>query len=76
MIQDHMHAKGTLEKRDGEWVFCSTSFIAPSKLAVLGFVRNARKSAQKYLDKRGLARPAVNWRSVKDIHRRAKTRNG
>lgn len=68
--------KGTLEKRDGGWVFCSTSFIAPSKLALLDFVRNARKSAQKYLDKRGLARPSVNWRSIKDIQRRAKTRNG
>jgi hypothetical protein len=68
--------KGTLEKRDGEWIFRSTSFVAPSKLAMLDFIGNARKSAQKYLDKRGLARPVVNWQSIKDLHRRAKAGNG
>ncbi len=47
--------KGTLEKRDGVG-FCSTSFVA-SKLALLDSIGNARKSAQKYLDERGLARP-------------------
>lgn len=64
--------KGTLGKRDGAWVFRSQSFQPPSKLAVLDFVRNARRSAQKYLDKRGLSRPAVNWAAIKEIQRRAK----
>jgi hypothetical protein len=64
--------KGTFEKRDGAWFFRSESFKPPSKLAILDFVRNARRSAQRYLDKRGLPRPEVNWDAIKDIQRRAK----
>lgn len=63
--------KGRLENRDGSWVFCSEGFEAPSKLAVVNFIKNARNSAQKYLDKRGLNRPEVNWAAVKEIQRRA-----
>ncbi len=63
---------GTLQKRDGAWVFRTASFNPPSKLAIVDFIRNARRSAQKYLDKRGLARPEVNWAAIKEIQRRAK----
>jgi hypothetical protein len=62
--------KGRIAERDGTWVFQSTSFNAPSKLAILAFVKNARNSAQKYLDKRGLKRPEVNWSAIKEIQRR------
>lgn len=65
--------KGTLEKREGAWVFCSRSFQPPSRLAMVDFVRNTRRSAQRYLDKRSLARPAVNWAAVKEIQRRARS---
>jgi hypothetical protein len=65
--------KGKVEKRDGGWLFRSESFEPPSRLAFVDFIRNARRSAQRYLDKRGLARPQVNWDSVKGIQRRAKT---
>jgi hypothetical protein len=64
--------KGVLERRDGTWLFRTESFTPPSKLAVLDFVRNLRRSAQKYLGKRGLARPEVNWSAIKDVQRRAK----
>lgn len=64
--------KGRLENRDGTWVFRSERFEPPSKLAVVSFIRNARNSAQKYLDKRGLDRPEVNWAAIKEIQRRAK----
>jgi hypothetical protein len=66
--------KGRLESRDGGWVFHSTNFNAPSKLAFVQFVRNNSTAAQKYLDKRGLKRPPVNWSAVKEIQRRAKAR--
>lgn len=66
--------KGRLESRDGGWVFQSTNFNAPSKLAFVQFVRNNSTAAQKYLDKRGLKRPPVNWSAVKEIQRRAKAR--
>jgi hypothetical protein len=64
--------KGIFEKRDGAWLFRSESFVPPSKLAILDFVRNARRSAHRYLGKRGLPRPDVNWDSIKGIQRRAK----
>ena len=65
--------KGRVEGGDGSWVFASEHFDAPSRAAVVFFVRNLRRSAQKYLDKRGLARPEVNWAAVKQIQRRARS---
>ena len=40
------------------------------------FIKGTRTSGQKYLDKRGLDRPAVNWAAVKEIQRRAKAKKG
>ena len=71
-----IHVKGYLQKRDGAWVFVTTSFNAPSKLAMLSFIKGARTSAQKYLRKRGLERPAVNWLEIKEIQRRVKAEDG
>jgi hypothetical protein len=65
-----IQVRGRLEKRNGEWDFVSTSFKAPPKLALLSFLKDIRTSAQKYLDKRGLERPEVNWAAVKEIKRR------
>ena len=64
--------KGTLEKRDGALFFRTEIFEPPSRLALLDFIRNARRSAQRYLDKRGLSRPEVNWDAIKEIQRRAR----
>jgi hypothetical protein len=64
--------KGSLGARGDTWVFHSERFDPPSKLAFVSFVRNARRSGQRYLDKRGLARPDVNWSAIKDVQRRAK----
>lgn len=64
--------KGRLESRGGGWIFQSTDFDAPSKLAFVQFLRNTSASAQKYLDKRGLKRPPINWSAVKEIQRRAR----
>ena len=68
--------KGRLENRNGTWVFVSTAFNAPSRLAMLVFLKGTRVSAQKYLDKRGLKRPEVDWAVVKEIQRRVKAKNG
>lgn len=67
--------KGRVENRDGAWVFVSTAFSPPSKLQVFSFLKAIRVSAQKYLDKRGLKRPAVNWVAVREIKRRVKANN-
>ena len=64
--------RGKLESRDGAWVFRSERFDPPPKLGVMSFVRNLRRSAQKYLDKRGLTRPQVNWAAIKEVQRRIK----
>jgi hypothetical protein len=66
--------KGGFARRDGAWVFSSTAFDAPSKLALLSFIKGARTSAHRYLDKRGLARPRVDWVAIKEIQRRAERR--
>jgi hypothetical protein len=63
--------KGSIEKRNSGWVFQSTAFNAPSTLAMVSALRGASTSAQKYLDKRGLTRPAVNWVAIKEIQHRA-----
>ena len=68
--------KGRLENRNGSWVFATTSFNAPSKLAMLSFIKGVRSAGQKYLDKRGLDRPEVDWAAAKEIQRRAKAKNG
>ena len=62
--------KGEVLEREGTWVFVSKSFEAPRKLAFLSFVMNARTASQKYLDKRGLKRPTVNWTATKGIWRK------
>ena len=51
-----IQVKGRLENRDGAWVFVSTAFKAPSKLALYYFIRGTQTSGQRYLDKRGLDR--------------------
>ncbi len=66
--------KGRIETRGDSRVFQSTSFDAPKKLAFVEFLRRNSVTAQKYLDKRGLQRPPVNWAAVKEVQRRAKGR--
>lgn len=63
--------KGILERRGDGWVFISQAFTTQSASQMVSFLRNIHRSGQKYLDTRGLPRPAVNWASVKEIRRRA-----
>ncbi|WP_101949205.1 hypothetical protein [Mycobacterium sp. 3519A] len=69
-----VQVKGRLERRNDDWVFQSTKFDAPAKLTFVQFLRSNSASAQKYLDKRGLTRPTVNWPAIKEIQRRVKAR--
>lgn len=68
-----MAIKGRIAERNQVWVFQSTRFDPPSRLAFIDFIRNARSSATKYLQRRGLSRPVVDWTAIKDIQRRSKT---
>lgn len=68
---DSTQVKGRLERRGDRWVFVSTVFTPRSRLQLVSFLRSTHSTAQKYLDSRGLPRPAVNWTAVKEIQRRA-----
>ena len=53
--------KGRIEARDGGWVFVTVGYEPPNDFKrMLG----AKKRAQAYLEKRGLAWPQVNWGSI------------
>ncbi len=62
-----LQIKGRLERRDDRWVFRSTGFRAPaaSQLGIfLRLARDMRRAGKRYLDRRGLKKPAVNWRAL------------
>jgi hypothetical protein len=66
--------RGHVEKHQDVWSFVVNDFQPPSKLAFLSFIGGVRKSGKKYLERRGLERPPVNWAAIKEIQRRAKRR--
>lgn len=62
-----LQIKGRLERRDDRLVFLSTGFRAPaaSQLGIfLRLARDMRKAGKRYLDRRGLKKPIVNWRAL------------
>ena len=62
-----LQIKGRLERRNDRWVFRSTGFHAPpaSQLGIfLRLARDMRKTGRRYLDRRGLKAPRVNWRAL------------
>lgn len=61
--------KGRVERRDGRWVFATTAYQPESQLAM---IKRIRKSAQAYLDKRGLPAPVVDFAAVTKLWARAK----
>lgn len=71
-----MQIKGRLERSAGDWVFISTAFRAPSGMLITFWRlnRDGRAAARRYLEKRGLTTPAVNWDAIDELQRRA--RNG
>lgn len=68
---DSAQVKGCLLRRDDAWVFAGEQFTPKSRFHMVSFLRRIHISGQKYLDRRGLTRPAVNWAALSDIRRRA-----
>ncbi len=68
-----LQIKGRLERRGDDWVFISSAFTPPSNMVVALWraAKSNRAAGNRYLDKRGLERPQVNWAAIKEIHRRA-----
>ena len=71
-----MQIKGRLERRAGGWVFISTAFTPPSGMLVAFWrlSKNGRAAGRRYLEKRSLTPPSVNWDAIHELQRRA--RNG
>lgn len=71
-----LQIKGRLERRGDDWVFVSSAFTPPSNMVVTFWraAKSSRTAGNRYLDKRRLERPQVNWAAIKEIHRRAQSR--
>jgi hypothetical protein len=67
-----VHVAGRAERRGERWVFVSTKLVPPPKGGFLGLARSVSTAATKYLAKRGLERPTVDWAAIKEIQLRAK----
>jgi hypothetical protein len=68
-----LHVQGRLTNRDGGWVFTTTAF-PNQKSGKLALMRNLHATGTRYLARRGLARPDVNWTAIGEVARRAKAR--
>lgn len=68
-----LQIKGRLERRDDGWVFVGSAFTPPPGVVVMFWraARSNRAAGHRYLKKRGLRPPQVNWAAIKEIHRRA-----
>lgn len=63
--------RGNLQQDEQGWIFQPTQFIPGSgiggPLEPMKFILQMRRSARQYLEKRGLARPQVQWQGFKKI---------
>jgi hypothetical protein len=63
--------KGNLRLVDREWRFIPTAFVPGMGIGGLAsfvrLLRQGRRSARWYLEKRGLSRPKVDWKEVKAL---------
>lgn len=69
---------GTLKKEVEGWVFYPKQFTpgaAMDMVSFIRFVRDSRRSARQYLEKRHLSRPAVPWNEIHDLWDQAKSPN-
>ena len=63
---------GTLEWDDTGWRLVPRRFIPGMGignffLALIQMARKGRRTTQRYLDKRGLSRPKIPWKEIKDL---------
>lgn len=58
--------------RWGLWPRKIISGMDSNPLGSLRLIRNARRAAQRYLDKRNLPRPTIDWAGIKRLHTEAR----
>ena len=73
--QNSFVVAGTLQQRDGKWTLSTDHFVpgpgTGGPLAILKTVRGLRSTAARYLERRGLERPAVQWAAIDELWRKA-----
>lgn len=67
---------GVLQRRDGTWQLATERFIpgpgAGGPMGLVSAVRDMRTSARRYLQRRGLKQPMVQWAAIDELWRQAK----
>jgi hypothetical protein len=67
--------RGRLEGEGGVWRFVperQVGKVGRGPRDMIRVISEARRTAQRYLDKRGLPRPAVPWRQIQALKKRAR----
>lgn len=63
--------RGSLERDGEDWLFRPIKFIQGAgiggMIGMVNFLRSGRRTAQQYLDKRGLTRPKIEWEKVHEV---------
>jgi hypothetical protein len=75
--QNSFVVAGTLRRRSAGWALsterCIPGPATGGPLAMIKTVRGLRASAKKYLDRRRVQRPAVQWAAVDELWRQARS---
>lgn len=69
-----IHIRGTIDRRDGGWVFVSSAFTPPPRFPLWNLSKRMRVSAQRYLSNRQMAAPEVNWAAIVEIWKEVRAR--
>jgi hypothetical protein len=69
--------RGDLTREGGGWIFHPERFVPGAgiggPMAMVRFVAGARKTARRYLEKRGMPRPRIPWKQINEIKAQART---
>jgi hypothetical protein len=65
---------GSLERDEKSWKLVPRRFvpgigIGNFFLGIIKMIRDGRRTAKRYLDKRGLSRPKVPWNEINDLYK-------
>jgi hypothetical protein len=70
-----LQIKGRLERRADQWVFTSTDLRRPPRSQLTLFwhmARDMRRAGRRYVDRRGLEMPTLNFEALQALRRRPK----
>ena len=69
--------RGTLVHEGAGWTFRPEKFVPGAgiggPMGIMRLVIGSRKSAKRYLEKRGLSRPRIPWKEINGIKAQART---